>query len=184
MVGHSFGSYERELRKLLSGSPPEVRRYARALPPPERPTFERLAAEPFLVIRAAGSLGFDLVALRRDLAFPIEVKASSESVIRFTAASGRANAQLSAHRAAVDRVGLLVLYAYRRLGTRSEEPWRLFVAGTPPETGILRYVCRPIPPVSATRDGNGILRWDEGLPLSQFVARVHDLLRPAAAVAP
>jgi Archaeal holliday junction resolvase (hjc) len=184
VVGHGFGSYERELRRLLSGSPADVRRYARTLPPTDRAGFERLSAEPFLVIRAAGSFGFDLVALRRDLAFPIEVKASSDDVIRFTAASGRANAQLSAHREAVGRVGLLVLYAYRRLGERSDEPWRLFVAGTPPETGILRYVCRRIPPVSATRDGNGILRWGEGLPLSKFVGRVHDLLRPAAAVAP
>lgn len=184
MVGHGSGAYERELRRLLSGTPEDVRSYSRALPPEQRPGFDRLVAEPFLVIRAAGSLGFDLVALRREFAFPIEVKASSEEVIRFTAASGRANAQLSAHRAAVARVGLMVLYAYRRLGRRDEEPWRLFVTGTPPDTGILRFVCRPIPPVATTREGNGILRWEEGMPLSRFIERVHGVLsRPAEAPA-
>ena len=180
MVGHGSGSYERELRRLLSGTPDDVRTYARALPPESRGSFERLLTEPFLVIRAAGSLGFDLVALRREFAFPIEVKASSEPVIRFTAASGRANEQLSAHRAAVARVGLLVLYGYCRLGLRGEEPWRLFVTGAAPDRGLLRFVCRPIPPVAATREGNGILRWDDGMPLSKFVERVHDVLeRPS-----
>ena len=184
MVGRGFDGYERELRSLLSGDAPSVRAYSRSLPPDQRADFERLIDEPFLVVRGAGSLGLDLVALRREFAFPVEVKASSEPVIRFTAASGRANAQLSAHRAAVARVGLMVLYAYRRLGRRDEEPWRLFVTGTPPDTGILRFVCRPLPPVATTREGNGILRWDDGMPLSRFIARVHGVLaRPAEAAA-
>jgi len=177
--GHSFGGYERALRGLLSGDPASVRSYARALPPEARPGFERLIHEPFLVVRAAGSFGFDLVALRREFAFPIEVKASSDDVIRFTAASGRASEQLEAHRAAVARVGLMVIYAYRRLGLRREECWRLFLEGTRPNGAIVGYVFQPVPPVSRTREGNGILRWGEGMPLSQFIARVHSVLRPA-----
>lgn len=184
MVGHSFGGYERALRSLLSGDPAAVRAYARLLPPERRPSFERLVHEPFLVVRAAGSFGFDLVALRREFAFPIEVKASADAVIRFTAASGRASAQLDAHRAAVARVGLMVIYAYRRLGLRTEESWRLFLEGSRPNGAIVGYVFQPVPPVSRTREGNGILRWEEGMPLSQFVDRVHSVLKPTYGTAP
>ncbi len=181
MVGHGFSGYERELRTLLSGDPSSVRSYARALPPEERAEFERLIDEPFLVVRGAGSLGLDLVALRRELAFPIEVKASSAPVIRFTSGGGRANSQLRAHREAVEKVGLMVLYAYRRLGLRGEEAWRLFVTGTPPERGVLGLVCRGLPPVDSTRNGNGVLRWEGGMPLSRFLGRVRFLsARPAA----
>jgi hypothetical protein len=182
VVGRSFSGYERELRTLLEGDPSAVRAYARSMAPERRTEFERLIEEPYLVIRGAGSLGFDLVAMRRDFAFPIEVKASSDHTIRFTAASGRANAQLEAHRRAVERVGLTVLYAYRRLGLRGEEPWRLYVAGAVPSTGILGLVCRKLPPVNSTREGNGILRWEEGQPLSDFLTRARFLSqRPLAA---
>ena len=183
MVGRGSSAYERELRTLLEGAPAAVRSYARALLPTERAAFERLILEPFLVIRGAGSLGFDLVALRREFAFPLEVKASSDDVIRFTAASGRADAQLAAHRLAVGRVGLTVLYAYRRLGRRSEEPWRVFLASAPPEWGVLKYICRGLPPVSTTREGHGILRWEEGMPLSQFLGKVRFLMERPSAVA-
>ncbi|MGD1099449.1 MAG: Holliday junction resolvase [Thermoplasmata archaeon] len=180
MVGHSSSAYERELRSLLEGQPDAVRRYAHSLPPTERSEFERLIEQPFLVIRAAGSLGFDLVALRREFAVPLEVKASSEPVIRFSAASGRANAQLELHRKAVERVGLTVLYAYRRVGFRGAEAWRVFVTGKTPESGILRLVCRRLPKVSETPEGNGILRWEEGSPLSRFLYEVRFLMERQA----
>jgi len=152
-----------------------VRAYARSLPPEARSDFERLIDGPFLVIRGAGSLGFDLVALRRDYAFPLEVKASSEPVIRFTAASGRADAQLAAHRTAVQRVGLTVLYAYRRIGRRPEEAWRMFLASAVPQRGVLRVICRRLPPLSETAHGHGVLRWEEGMPLSQFLRQARFL---------
>ncbi len=179
MVGRSYGSYERALRGILSGDPAGVRAYSRSLPPPARAGFERLIREPFLVVRAAGSFGFDLVALRREFAFPIEVKASSSTTIPFTAASGRAAAQLADHRATVERAGLLVLYAYRRLGGRDGESWRVFRAGEPPHRGVSGYVLRPVPPIGETRDGNAVLRWEEGMLLSAFVARVYEVLQPS-----
>lgn len=167
---------------MLEGQPDAVRSYARALPPTERTEFERLIDQPFLIIRAAGSLGFDLVALRREFAFPLEVKASFEPVIRFSAASGRANAQLESHQRAVARVGLTVLYAYRRVGLRGAETWKVFLAGAVPDSGILRLVCRRVPPVSRTPEGNGILRWEEGLPLSRFLEQARFLMERSPGV--
>ncbi len=175
MVGHGFDGYERELRSVLSGEPESVRAYARALPPTERSEFERLIDEPFLVVRGAGSLGLDLVALRREFALPIEVKASASAVIRFTAAGGRANAQLASHRRVASRAGLTVLYAYRRLGLRGAEPWRVYSAGAGAGRGLSGAAFRTVPPVEATREGNGILRWEGGLPLSQFLERLRYL---------
>ncbi len=182
MVGRSFSGYERELRSLLEGDPPSVRAYARGLPATDRAEFERLIDLPFLVIRGAGSLGLDLVAMRWGLSFPIEVKASGDDVIRFTAASGRANAQLEAHRTAIRRAGLAVLYAYRRLGLRSEESWRVFLGSDPPSSGVFRFLCRGVPPVGRTREGNGILRWRDGQKLSQFLERARLLMEPNGGV--
>ena len=175
MVGHGFDGYERELRSVLSGEPASVRAYARALAPDDRGEFERLIDEPFLVVRGAGSLGLDLVALRREFALPIEVKASSAPVIRFTAAGGRANEQLASHRRIAARAGLIVLYAYRRLGLRGQEAWRVFSAGNGPGRGLLGAACRALPPVESTREGNGILRWEGGMPLSKFLGRLRFL---------
>lgn len=179
----SASTYERELKELLQGEPTRVRSYARQLEPTDRSEFEQVIERPFLVIRAAGSLGFDLVALRREFAFPLEVKASGEATVRFTAAGGRAADQLEAHRTSVARVGLMVLYAYRRIGHRSEEPWRLFSASRPVSDGMLGVLARRLPPIETTRDGNAILRWENGMPLSRFLKTFQFLAEPAAAPA-
>jgi Holliday junction resolvase len=183
VVARTASAYERELRSILEGHAADVRAYGRSVSPELRPALERLIEEPFLVVRGAGSLGFDLIALRREFALPLEVKASSEDVIRFTAASGRADAQYAAHRKAVERVQLTVLYAYRRIGRRPEEAWRLFQASTAPAYGILKVVCRRLPPVNSTRDGHGILRWEEGMPLSQFLETMQFLTERSTPVA-
>lgn len=168
--------YERELKSLLQGDPTSVRQYSRALPPEDRPVLERVIRHPFLVIRAAGSHGFDLVVLRREFAFPLEVKASSANVIHFTSGGGRAAEQLESHRRSVDRVGLAVLYAYRRVGHRGGDPWRLFTPPAPDRGGVIGLVRRRIPPLATTREGNAVLRWDEGMPLVRFVELVTDLV--------
>ncbi|MCI4328910.1 MAG: Holliday junction resolvase [Thermoplasmata archaeon] len=171
----SASAFERELKELLQGVPEAVARYGRALDPADRAAFGRIREAPFLVIRAAGSLGFDLVALRSEFAFPLEVKASSSDTIRFSSASGRATEQLEAHRAAVDRVGLIVLYAYRRIGHRDGDPWRLFAAPSRARPGRNGLLLRRLPPVARTKEGNGVLRWDDGMPLVRFVELIADL---------
>jgi Holliday junction resolvase len=183
MVGHSFSAYERELRDLLQGDRSAVLRYGKSLDPSDRPALERIVASPFLVVRGAGSLGFDLVALRQELALPVEVKASAESTILFSAASGRAAEQLEAHRAAVERVGLVAVYAYRKIGHRDGDPWRLYSAARRPQRGMLGLLAKRLPPVDRTREGNAVLRWENGMPLVRFLATVHALFEPPALLA-
>ncbi len=178
MVGHSFSAYERELKDLLQGERSAVLRYVRSIPATDRADLERIVDHPFLVIRGAGSLGFDLVAMRGGLALPVEVKASSEATIHFSAASGRAAEQLEAHRRAVERVGLLAVYAYRRIGHRGGDAWRLFSAARQPIRGSLGLLSRRLPEVERTREGHAVLRWDHGMPLVRFVATVHTLFGP------
>lgn len=179
-MGRSSSAYERELKEILQGEPTAIARYARTVDPADRPTVARVADEPFLVVRAAGSLGFDLVALRSEFSFPLEVKASGSDTIRFSAASGRAVEQLAAHQRAVDRVGLIVLYAYRRVGLRGEDPWRLYAAPGASRPGRLSLLRRWLPPVDRTREGNAVLRWNDGLPLVRFLDRVFYLTSPTS----
>lgn len=177
VVGAS--QYERELRSLLEGERDALRHYARYLTPDRRSTLERLHRGPFLVVRAAGSHGFDLVAMRAGFAFPIEAKASAQEVIRFSSASGRMSDQLAEHLEAAKRGGLVVLYAYRRLGTREGEPWRLFTPQTENHShGRVEYLRNHLPVIERTRDGNGVLRWEHGLPLSVFLERLFGLFDP------
>jgi len=184
VVGHSFSAYERELKDLLQGDRSAVLRYSKSLAPTERPDLERILDAPFLVIRGAGSLGFDLVALRGGLALPLEVKASSEATIHFSAASGRASEQLEAHRTAVEKVGLVAVYAYRKIGHRGGDSWRMFSAARLPPRGSLGLLARRLPAVERTREGHAVLRWDHGMPLVRFFATVHTLFEPVALAVP
>jgi Holliday junction resolvase len=177
VVGAS--QYERELRSLLEGERAALRHYARYLKPERRHTLDHLEQGPFLVVRAAGSHGFDLVAMRAGFAFPIEAKASADAVIRFSSASGRMTDQLHEHLEAAKRGGLVVLYAYRRLGLRNGEPWRFFTPKTESETrGRTAFVRNQLPAIERTKDGNGVLRWEKGLPLCDFLDRLFSVIEP------
>lgn len=174
-MARSAATYERELKELLQGDPAALRRYGRRFPPTARPSIHGHSRKPFLVVRAAGSHGFDLVALRPEFSFPIEVKSSAEETIRFSAAGGRGTEQWHEHQRAAARVDLFVIYAYRRLGRAPGDSWRLFATGEPPSGGLLRYLCRRFPPVEQTAEGHGILRWEHGLPLAEFLGQIGEI---------
>jgi len=183
-VGGHGSAYERELKGLLQAEPAALRRYGTSLPPLRRRALRSATRSPFLVVRAAGSHGFDLVALRNEFAFPIEVKASSRAAIHFSAASGRASLQLESHRRAVDAVGLIVLYAYRRLRFRDGDCWRLFSVPGPPGRGTVDLLRRRLPTIDTTRDGTAVLRWDAGMPLTEFFELVAFLTERTATARP
>ena len=69
--------YERELRGVLAGIPKSVEAIIRSCDELEKDRMRLIIERPFLVVRAAGS-GMegsgDLLSLRGDLCFPIEVK--------------------------------------------------------------------------------------------------------------
>ena len=74
--------YERELRHVLAGIPAGVEAVIRSCSVEEKERMRMVLKRPFLVVRAAGS-GIegsgDLLVLRGDMCFPIEVKTTRPS---------------------------------------------------------------------------------------------------------
>ncbi|MDD3397976.1 MAG: Holliday junction resolvase [Candidatus Methanomethylophilaceae archaeon] len=161
--------YERELKNLLCGDEKALHKMTRTGDADEKNGYMLLKDNPFLVIRAAGSLGVDIVALRWDFSFPIEVKSSQTDVLRFSS-----NPRLSeqADRMAEDcsRSCLIPMYAFRLKGFKGD-PWRVFSLPMERELeGRMGMLQRRIPPIERNQNGNYIMRWQDGLKLSKLLS--------------
>ncbi|MFQ5918727.1 MAG: Holliday junction resolvase [Thermoplasmata archaeon] len=163
----SGGTFERELKGVLHGDEGVLERVTRSCPPQEQEAYWRIVDRPFTVVRAAGSLGVDLVALRGDVSFPIEVKSSKGRTL-WLSNTRRTIEQAEDLLEECARSELLPLYAYRRKNVRGDS-WRLFRLDGAKVSGHLRKFQRRIPPADKSKEGNHILRWDEGLPLHAFI---------------
>lgn len=163
------GAYERELREVLSGTEKGVDKVTRSCSPKEKSRMSRVIERPFLVVRAAGS-GMegsgDLVAMRGDCSFPIEVKTTKDLKKYF---SGRTKIQLEAMVREGERTGLMPLYAHRLKGSRGDS-WRIFRVETRGLSGTLRRLESLIPPFPLTRNGTPFMDWEQGMPLNEFLA--------------
>jgi len=160
--------YERELKGLLSGDPKVIEKMIKTCDEKETKWYKSLIDNPFMVIRAAGSLGVDLVALRWDYSFPIEVKSSSEDTMHFSK-NPRLMEQATRMMNDCSNAQLLPIYAFR-LKNQKGDPWRLF--SLPMECqlkGAMGLLQRHIPPVEMNSNGNYIIRWKDGIKLSDLV---------------
>ena len=162
------GAYERELREVLAGTDKGVHAVTKSCSPEEQQRMGRVKKRPFLVVRAAGS-GMegsgDLVALRGDCCFPIEVKSTRAEKLYF---SGRTKDQLLAMIREGERSGLMPLYAHRRKGVRGDS-WRIFRVETNGLTGTLARLATMIPALPLTRNGSPFIDWEQGMPLNRFI---------------
>lgn len=173
-------SYERELRAVLTGDLKGVRAVTRSCTDVARARAMRVIDRPFLVVRAAGSGtagAGDLLAVRGDLALPIEVKTTAEKRLYL---SGRTLEQYEGLRDEGIRCGLMPLYAMRLKGVRGDS-WRLLRVETGEVEGPLRSLKRMLPPLPLTSTGRPCLDWDAGMPLHRFLGVVC-APRPAAAL--
>ena len=163
------GAYERELREVLSGTEKGVNAVIRSCTSEEKARMKCVQSRPFLVVRAAGS-GMegsgDLVALRGDCSFPIEVKSTKAPKLYF---SGRTKDQLDAMIREGERSGLMPLYAHRRKGVRGDS-WRIFRVETNGLTGTLGKLAKMIPSLPLTRNGSAFIDWEQGMPLNRFLS--------------
>ena len=161
-------AYERELLHVLAGSSDGVDAVTRSCSPEERVRMRSIIEAPFLVVRAPGSGSEgtgDLLVLRGDAAFPIEVKCSKEPRLYL---SGRTLDQHDALVATGERTGLMPLYAYRLKGTRGDS-WRIFRVETSHVSGHMERLVAHVPLLPLTSRGRPHLDWDQGLPLNRFV---------------
>jgi Holliday junction resolvase len=173
----SGGTFERELKGILRGDTEVLRRITRSCSPEERESYWRIEERPFTVLRAAGSLGRDLVAIRGDISFPIEVKASKRSTL-WLSKSQRTIAQAKELIEECSRSQVLPLYAFRLKNSRGDS-WRVFTVGGIQVAGVLERVQRDLPKVTVSKGGHYILRWSEGWPLHRFIEYIADgLQRP------
>ena len=160
--------YERELRHVLAGIPTGVEAVIKSCTVEEKERMRLVLQRPFLVVRAAGS-GIegsgDLLALRGDISFPIEVKTTKSKKIYF---SGRTLDQYNALAYEGERCGLMPLYAHRLKGVRGDS-WRIFRVETSTLEGRLRVLARRIPSLPRTRKGRAFIDWDQGMPLNEFI---------------
>ncbi len=163
--------YERELRTVLAGSVDGVKAVTRSCDDVATASAMKVVDKPFLVVRAAGS-GMDgsgdLLALRGDLCFPIEVKSCKVSKLYL---SGRTWTQYEEMRNEGIRCQLMPLYAYRLKGVRGDS-WRIFRVETNASAGRMNLLKRRIPALPLTRNGKPFLDWEQGLPLHKFIAIV------------
>ncbi|HWG91006.1 MAG TPA: hypothetical protein VNZ52_09195, partial [Candidatus Thermoplasmatota archaeon] len=161
-------AYERELKGVLAGEEEAIRKVVKTCDPEETKNYHRAIAKPFLVVRAAGSLGVDLVALRGDVSFPIEVKSATKPTIHFSDGSGRNNEQADRMAAECGRASVIPLYAYRLKGKRGDS-WRVFSLPTTGLEGRVKVLYDRLPKVEKSEKGSYILRWEDGLPLNRFL---------------
>jgi Holliday junction resolvase len=161
--------YERELKGILSGDRKWIESVSRNLPVDVMRAYLKTTEKPFIVIRAAGSFGVDLVAIRGDVSFPIEVKSSVNDTIHFSASSGRGSQQAEELAEQCRRARLAPLYAFRMKRVRGADPWRLFTVKVERVEGTLRFIYELLPKLEPQRGGHLILRWKEGMPLHKFI---------------
>lgn len=161
--------YERELKYLLTGDQKTIAKMVKTCNPNENQAYSLMLSDPFMVVRAAGSLGVDLVALRWDFSFPIEVKSSGEEVMHFSK-NPRLGEQAEKMRCECATCHVIPIYAYRLKSIRGD-PWRIFTI--PSDTklkGRNALLRRRIPEFEVTSNGNYIMRWSEGMKLSEFIS--------------
>ncbi len=167
-MGSKGTIYERELKGILSGDDKIISKFKKSLGEDFK-WYESSKTRPFMVLRAAGSLGVDLVAIRDDYSFPIEVKSSSSKTIIFTHSSSRAQEQAERFLKECEEAKILGLYAFRLKGYRGD-PWRVFALPVNGLRGRIKLIYELLPKIPLTKEGNFILRWDEGMPLAKFLS--------------
>ncbi len=163
--------YERELKALLSGEKRTIDKLIKTCDDEEREGYLSMVDRPFMVVRAAGSHGVDLIALRWDFSFPIEVKSSVDSTLHFSR-SPRLGEQADWMLNECTKSRILPIYAMRLKKTGNSvkgDPWRLFCIPCDFEyRGAAGLLQRRIPKLAVGPSGNYIMNWNEGMKLSEF----------------
>lgn len=172
--------YERELKRILEADKKEMEKISRRCGDQTRANYLLITKIPFVVFRAAGSFGIDLVAVRGEFSFPVEVKSSSQKRFLFTSQSGRAREQAEEIEKVCKNSNLIPLYAYRlKDGSIDGDPWMIFTLdGLEFRDGRNRYLYNKIPKIERTVSGNRVMYWEHGLLLNQFVKYLYSLLCP------
>lgn len=169
------GIYEREFRGILEADDKILAKIVKTCSVQETENYLKIRNFPFFVVRAAGSYGIDIIAIRGELSLAIEVKATHEAEIHLS--RSYLKQQLKTHLQICSEVKLCPIYAYRMKGYRGDA-WRLFTFPIPDVhlKGIQSLLNSFISKAEMTEKGNFILRWNDGTPLNVFISYLYEIL--------
>jgi Holliday junction resolvase len=160
--------YERELKGILEGDEKILSRVTKTCSVLEKEDYYLTRKKPFIVVRAAGSFGVDLVALRGDISFLMEIKSSNTDTLHFSSVDGKLQRQAEKMKHECERTGTLPVYGFRLKG-HGGDSWRLFTMEIRQLEGRAKILHNRLPKLSLSKSGNFIMRWEEGLPLADFL---------------
>jgi len=170
--------YERELKSILQAEEKALEKISKRCGYETRANYLLLKKIPFLVLRAAGSFGIDLIAVRGEIAFPIEVKSSVHKTYLFSSTAGRAAFQAEKMEQMCRNSNLLPLYAFRLKDDSIDgDAWMVFtIDGMEFNEGRNRILYQKLPKIERTSAGNRVMHWENGLLLNKFVEYLFFLL--------
>jgi len=163
------GHYERELKNILEAEVKTLTKVTKTCTVLEKINYTKISKKPFAVIRAAGSFGIDLVATRGDISFLTEVKSSIEDTIHFSNIGGKLQEQAEAMKNICEKTKTLPIYAFRTKGKHGDS-WRIFTIDINGLDGRSNVLHKRLPKLKKTKKGNLIMKWNEGMPLSDFIS--------------
>ena len=161
--------YERELKGILEGDEKTLEKVTKTCSVLEKGNYYLIREKPFIVVRAAGSFGVDLVALRGDISFLMEIKSSNTDTLHFSTIGGKLQQQAEKMQRECEKTKTLPLYAFRLKG-HGGDTWRFFTMDVRQLEGRARILQSRIPKLAVSKSGNFIMRWEDGLPLSDFIS--------------
>ena len=161
--------YERELREILAGNEDVIKKVTKSCSEEERKKYFKIIEKPFIVVRAAGSLGIaDIVALRGDISFIVEIKVRKEKEILFSHEGGRMQRKAEEMLDKCIKASILPIFAYRIKGMRGDA-WRIFTMEVDKLNGKSKELNEIIPKLEKTNNGNYVMKWENGMKLSDFI---------------
>jgi len=165
----SASQYERELKGILEGENKTLTRVTNSCSALEKTNYSKICNKPFMVIRAAGSMGVDLVAVRGDISFLIEVKSSISNTLHFSSIGGKLQEQADGMRKACEKTKTLPIYAFRLKRIRGDS-WRFFTINMHGLEGNASILHKRLPKLEKSKTGNYVMRWGDGMPMSDFIS--------------
>ncbi len=165
----SSSQYEREFRFILEANENILSKVTKTCSVLEREKYYTIQKKPFVVIRAAGSFGVDLVAVRGDISFLIEIKTSISDTLHFSSINGKLQQQALTMKEICEKTSTLPIYAFRFKNFRGDS-WRIFTLEIGTLFGRLEILHRRIPLLEKSKNDYYIMRWADGMHLSDFIS--------------
>jgi len=165
----SGSQYEREFKGILEGDDKILSRITKTCTALEKDNYSKIRDKPFVAIRAAGSFGVDLVAVRGDISFLVEIKTSVEDILHFSSVGGKLQKQAEVMCDVCEKTKTLPIYAFRLKNYRGDS-WRIFTIDVKGLEGRASVLHKRLPKLTLSKSGNFIMRWNDGLPLSDFIS--------------